>query len=361
MEETKTSLPAAKPVTIKHIADELGIHKSSVSLALSGKGRISAEMRQRILARADELGYEPDPLAQRLANRSSDKTVCLCSAVLDLGRGTEKIVGIQTALTAAGWDVPIYTAAQPKGGSDDSQSKLFRQMRRQRPRAILCATHLLSDAAFREIELYRQEGGIVVSYDVPVPLDCDQVIYDREDNAYQGAHYLLERGHRSLGIGMSRLSGSPSAPANLPQNLRLKGFRRAMAEFNLPMQSDWLFENTSFERGGAEMARHFLELKSRPTGLCIVNDYVALAFMVEVMRAGVRVPEDLSIIGHDNQPIAAYCPVPLTSVSQPAEEIVSTVVTLVLERLNGSTAPPHTVVIPSRIVERRSVAPPPGR
>ena len=356
MEENSPTIMVTKPVTIQKIAEELGIHKSTVSLALSGKGRVAASTRQRIVSFAAERGYEPDLLAQRLASRARNNMVCLCSGILDVGRATEKILLIQSELSGHGLEVPIYTSGSPSGDSGKSQAALFRQLRRQRPLAIVCSTYGLNSVAFKELETYQREGGIVVSYDFPIPLQCDQVLYDREDNAYQGARYLLERGHQHIGIGMSRITRPVSDMGNVPQTLRLQGFRRAMAEFGQPVREEWLFENTTFEKGGAEMAQHFLELKKRPTALCIVNDYVALAFMIEIMRAGLSIPADVSIVGHDDQPIASYCPVPLTSVSQPAEEIVRAVITMLMERIEGSTLPARTMTVQSQLVERQSVA-----
>jgi DNA-binding LacI/PurR family transcriptional regulator len=144
----------------------------------------------------------------------------------------------------------------------------------------------------------------------------------------------------------------------MPQPFRLQGFRRALAEFGVSSGEEWFFQNASYEMGGAEMARRFLEMEDRPTGLCIVNDYVALAFLVEVMRAGLRVPEDVSVVSHDNQPVALFCPVPLTSVSHPVEAIAQTVVEMLIERLEGSDAPPRTVTIQGELVQRESVAAP---
>ncbi|MBW3634982.1 MAG: LacI family transcriptional regulator [Armatimonadetes bacterium] len=350
--------PPLKPVTIQGIADALGVHKSTVSIALSGKGRISSSMRARVLSFAGELGYEPDPLAQRLASRSKSRLVCLCSGSLDPGRGAEKIALIQSALSSLGLEVPFYTPPKYSEGSSQGQAALFRQLRRARPQAIVCSVHTFHDEAFAELEQYQNEGGIVVSYDLPIPLACDQVVFDRVDNAYQGARYLLERGHRHIGLGMSRLVGSRTSNLNSTQNLRVAGFRRALSESGAEIHSEWIFENETYERGGAQMAQHFLELKERPTGLCIVNDYVALAFMVELMRAGVRIPQDVSIVGHDDQPIAAYCPVPLTSVSQPVEDIVQAAVQLLTERIEGGNGPARTVTICGSLIERQSVAAP---
>lgn len=359
MDKITSSSSATNSPTILDVAAALGLHKSTVSLGLSGKGNVSAATRERIMAAARELGYEPNPLAQRLAQGGSKTLVCLCSSSLDVGLTTEKILLIQKELNDRGLEVPIYAFPEPANGNGTSHAAQVRHICRQQPQAIVCAAQMLDPSVFGVLEAYQRDGGIVVSYDIPVPLECDQVVFDREDNAYRGARYLLERGHRRLGIGLSNALQGP-ADAMIPsQSIRLQGFRRALAEFGLPLRDDWVFHNPIYEKGGAQMARRFLQAKKRPTGLCIVNDYVALSFMVEVMRAGVQVPDDVSIIGHDDQPVAPYCPVPLTSVSQPVEQIVRTVVEMLSERIAGSAVAPRTVVIQGRLVERQSVSAPP--
>ena len=347
-----------KATTIQDVAGALGMHKSTVSLALSGKGNISAQTRARVLAATKELRYEPNPLAQRLASGHRSPTVCIFSGVLDVGLSTEKILMIQKEMGARGFETPIYTCPEPADGADTSQAALLKNLCRQRPRAILCAAAMLDPRVFAELEAYQESGGIVVGYDVPMPMPCDQVVFDREDNAYQAARHLLEHGHRRIGIGISNTAPWLSGKSDGPQEFRLRGFERALKEWDVPLRPEWRFRTEAYEQGGAEMARQFLRMPDRPTGLCIVNDYVALAFMVEVMRAGVRIPQDISIIGHDDQPIAAYCPVPLTSVSHPAREIAQAVVALLLDRLAGSQGPPQTKVIRGDLVSRESIVPP---
>jgi DNA-binding LacI/PurR family transcriptional regulator len=348
---------SSKPVTIQDIADTLGIHKSTVSNALAGKGRLAETTRARIITLAEELGYEPDPLAQRLAARNKSKVVCLCTGSLDPGRGTEKVAFIQGALTGMGLEVPIYAPAKLAGQQIEEQSTLLRQLRRQQPLAIVCSVHSFSQTALEELVPYLNAGGHVVTFDIPVSLKCDQVIFDRIDNAYQGAKYLLDRGHRRVGIGFSRMQAAARQNPNSTQNLRLRGFVNALTDHGVAVNPDYIFENSTYEVGGAEMAHRFLELKERPTALVIVNDYVALAFMVEVMKAGVRIPEDVSIIGQDDLPIAAFCPVPLTSISQSTEDIVQAVVGILQARLAGDTEPYQCVTVRGKLVERASVAP----
>lgn len=356
--EKPESTQFSKPLTIQAIADQLGIHKSTVSLVLSGKGRISPATRDRIMALVREHGYAPDPFAQRLASRTHHKTVYVCSGTLDPGLGTEKVALLQTRLTGLGLDVPISTPARRTEGdqhSVESQIELFRNLRRLRPQAIVCSVFRFHEDAIAELEKYQKDGGIVVAYDLPIPLACDQVIFDREDNAYQGMRYLLERGHRQIGLGVSQRTRSQNWQSNYTQNQRLAGFQRALREWGVEAP-DWIVENASYNEGGEVMAREFLTLQKRPTALCIVNDQVILGFMTHILRAGLAVPRELSIMGHENQTIARFCPVPLTSISQPLEDIVEAVAELVMQRLAGSDVPPQTVSMRGRLVEGGSVA-----
>ena len=346
--------------TIDDLAGRLGIAKSTVSKALSGKGTISAGTRDRVRHAARELGYEPNPVAQRLAKGGRNPQVYLFSGTLDLGLATQKIRLVQQALNEHGLEVPIYNAPETVRAGGLTQAEQIRQICRQRPRAILCAAQSVDPEVYRELEAYRHEGGIVVSYDTPIPLPCDQVIFDREGNGYRTARHLLEHGHRKIGVGMTAISARLANAENIPQAQRLRGFRRALDEAGVPFREEWLFANQSYEAGGEQMARRFLEMPERPTGLCIVNDIVAFTFMVDVMRAGVRVPGDVSIVSHDNQPITARCPVPMTSATQPAEEIARAAAGMLLERIDGYAGPPRVVTVRGELVERDSVAAPPA-
>lgn len=355
MNETMSKREQPRHPTIHDVAEALGMHKSTVSVAFSGKGNLSAATRNRVLQVAKELGYEPNPLAQRLANGISNSLICLFSGILDVGLATEKILLIQKELTSRGLDVPIYTYADQAETGKTSQAAQVKQLCRQRPRAIICAAQMLNQSVYDELAAYQANGGVVVSYDIPVPLECDQVIFDRENNAYQGARHLLQNGHRRIAIGLSGPGLQQGSIASGPHSIRMRGFQRALEEFGASHTSELLLVDATYERGGADMAKQFLQLKQRPTGICIVNDYVALAFMTEMMRAGIKVPDEVSIIGHDNQPVAEYCPVPLTAISQPVDEVARAVVTMLMERLEGSTSSSRTLMIRGKLHERQSV------
>ncbi len=352
-------------MTIQDLATTLGLHTSTVSLALSGKGTISAATRQKVITTAQVMGYQPNSLAQRLASSVSNSLVCILSSPLDLGLSTQKLVSVQHELVTRSLEVPIYTYAGPTGDAEDASEKAridqVRQICQQRPRAIVCAGSVVHPTVYPELEAYQREGGIVVSYDIPAPLDCDQVIFDREDNAYKAARCLLEHGHRKIGFCMSAPPSWSAEAKHLPWTSRLKGFQRALDEFGVSLREDWLFfHDSAYEAGGEELAHRFLAIpeQERPTGLCIVNDYVAIAFMVLVMRAGVSVPQEVSIVSHDDQRITDLCPVPLTSASHPADAIARRVVELLMERMDGFDGPARMEQIQGELSLRQSVTAP---
>jgi DNA-binding LacI/PurR family transcriptional regulator len=284
--------------------------------------------------------------------------VGLVTGVLDVGLATEKILRIQKALTERAIEAPIYNCGEPNGDVEQVQTEQIRHLCRLRPQAIICSTSQLDPAAFLELESYQRAGGIVVSYDDPIPLKCDQVIFDREDNGYKGAHHLLDQGHRKIGIGIASTAEWLPDAVSLTQARRLAGWKRALETFGAPLREEWIFHASTYEQGGSEIARRFLALSDRPTGMCIINDYSAMAFMVEVIRAGVHVPGDVSVISHDNQPVAAFCGVPLTSVANPVKVIVDRVIEQVVSRLEGSyQGEPRTIVVRGELEHRASTAP----
>jgi LacI family transcriptional regulator len=175
------------------------------------------------------------------------------------------------------------------------------------------------------------------------------VPFDSQHRAYLATRHLLELGHREIGICLHNPVQQDSA--------ELAGFSHAMAEFGAPVQNDWIFGGGNYEEGGARLASAFMSWPEKPTALCIVNDVSASAFVTALAQNGVRVPDDVSIVGFDDARAARYALVPLTSVNYPLETISYHVVEFTQSRLQGYEGPPRTVIVPSELVSRSSTAP----
>lgn len=355
---SKVDASQRRAVTLKDVAALAGVDKGSASVVVNGTKSntwISAAKRERIEAAARELGYVPNALAQRLANGFASLHIDLFALKLDGGLGVEKIKRIQNGLMDAGYDVPVHSYDFYNNNEGEAQRKLelIQALRRGRPRAIVCATPGVDAAVLGELKSYIAEGGHVVCYDDEVDMDCDNVIFDARDTVRQAAQHLIGLGHRRLGLFVQ---GNRQ-----PHGSVLLGFQEALRAAQLPLDAGALFGSSSpGEEGGADLAAQFLALPpaQRPTGMCVINDRSAWAFMVELGRAGVRVPDEVSIVGHDNLPAARFCPVELSSVSHPFERIANEVVQLLLSRLDGWQGPARRVVVSGALVERASTAPP---
>ncbi len=339
-------------VTIRDVALAAGVSKSAVSAALTGNGRLADTTKAMILQVANELGFEPNANARRLQGKGLSHSIGLFTLDLDLSVGTRKIKAIRKLLANQGFDVPIHVCNYPDKSNALNAVREIRLLCQQRPRAIICNTTDLPLEVLDALEGYRAEGGVLICYDRSVTCKCDQVVFDRADNTYQAAKHLLDLGHRDIGFF------EVSCPRPTP--VRLEGLTRALGEHELQPREEWLFGSDSygeFEDDGVRMAQYFLDLLHKPTAVCIVNDFAAVAFISQLQDAGFRVPEDVSVVGHDDRPIARYASVPLTSVSHPVDEIAQSVVDLLMQRLNGDCQEPFRLrTLRGELAVRQSTA-----
>lgn len=352
-------LPAPKrAATMADVARVAGVTKMTVSYALSGKRPIAAETRRVILEAAQELNFSMNAHAQRLAGGRSQRDISLYSVNLSVGVDMLKVSCIRQKLQDLGYTVSFHS----DNSSGTHQSATLALLRSQRPAAIVCETTELQEVALDELRKYQDEGGIVVCYDHSTVLDCDQVVYAHEDSLYMVTRHLMELGHRRLGLHV--LGPARSQEPQFVRNSE-HGFEKAVAEFGGEAPLEWRFRGLNYENheeGGALTAKEWLSRprETWPTAICLVNDSAAAAFVATMLRAGVRVPEDVSVVGTDDLPVALYNAVQLTTVTHPVTAVAEHIVELLVGRLQGQlTGPTQKIVVRGELVARESSAAPP--
>jgi DNA-binding LacI/PurR family transcriptional regulator len=337
--------------TLADVAAAAGVSVTTVSYALNGKGSIPEATRAAVRQAANDLGYESDYFAQNI--KASYRDVIALCATIDLGISTLMLWEVQHRLDEKGYAVEMHPTPVCVSDFEAKQVAMLRSVRRQKPRAIISEVACMSEASLQELRLFCDKGGLLVGYgNGTVPdIDCDCVIYDEEDSAYQAARHLIKQGHRDIGLCIHHDEVVEAHP-------HVAGWTRAMQEFGVPINSDWMWGKCCYEDGGAELGQAFMALapEKRPTAICIINDVMTASFVNFLTRAGVRVPHDVSIIGHDNTPAARHCVVPLTTFSHSVTTMTGHLMELLMSRLEGRySGPSRRIMVQGELICRDSV------
>lgn len=183
---------------------------------------------------------------------------------------------------------------------------------------------------------------VMVSYiDDP---DINYVGTNHEQGGYLATEHLINLGRRRIGY-ISAEKG------NLIAQLRHNGYERALAEHDMPLQSDHvLFMNWNNFDAGYEIAQHALALKPRPDAFFVYSDVAALGFQKAVLEAGISIPDDMALVGFDNIERAAYAPVPLTTIHQPTFEIGHLAISNLARLIEGQTGIIRSILEPKLII-----------
>lgn len=291
--------------TIKDIAERAGVGTTTVSRVLNDHPYVSTEKREKVLAAIDELDYRPNYNARRLRGLKSG------------------LVGFLTdEVATTPFAVDIIRGAQNAAYEDDCVLLVMNT-----------GPDLKSAEAAVEFLLERQVAGIVYAamfhravelpeniYQVPTALaNCyvadrslPSAVPDEEGGGYHATRALIEAGHRRIAL----LQTLP--PAVEAAKGRLAGHRRALAEFGIPLDSELLGTVEDDPKDNYETMRRFLALPNPPTAISAGTDRAAMACYSAILTAGLRIPDDVAVIGFDNQTSIAENLIPaLTTVQLP--------------------------------------------
>jgi DNA-binding LacI/PurR family transcriptional regulator len=332
-------------MTLKELAKELGLSVTTISDALKDNpsGYVAPQTRERVRQAAARMGYRPNVHARRLVTQRAANVVGIYSSVMPTYElQLEKLNAVQRALAAQGYEQNLAMG----------DIEVFARLARQNPAGMVIFNW--TDVSL-PAESYLHPDIHVVVADNPEPVVplADQVVFDRSENTRLATQHLLERGHRRLGVFLN--------PDHWPNGERGLGIQKALTAFRLGTEAVTFYEThtpASFETG-QYVAKQWLADTRRPTGMVLLNDETSAGFITRVQTAGVRVPQDVSVVGHDSRPWSAHLSVPLTTVTHPTEEIAQAAVDLLLERLTGAySGAARRITIGSELVLRASTAPP---
>jgi LacI family transcriptional regulator len=336
------------------VARRAGVSRTAVSLVLNGRaeGNISQENQRRILAAAEELGYQPNSAAVILRRRSTSTIGIVTDEIATSPFAGQLLHGAREAASERHYLVFVADF----GGDEERERDMVWALRGRQVDGFLLASMSM-----------RQVAPVAEMVEIPTVLaNCYApdgpvgVIADEEAGGNAAARCLFERGHRRVVM----LAGHNTWDSEyIPATARrIVGFQRAAREADAGTGAAVIHAGWDI-RDGVTHARILLDRpeSERPTGFVCARDRVAVGVVLAAAQLGLRVPEDVSVVGYDNEwDVAEMMVPPLTTVNLPHRAIGATAMELLLRSLiDGEPMPAADVLVPCELVLRESVGPAP--
>jgi LacI family transcriptional regulator len=333
-----------KHATIFDVAREAGVSKSTVSNVIRGAGGVAPETRHRVQEAIDQLGYRPNVLARQLVQQ---RTTTLGVVVGDLGNPfyAEMAKQIERAAAVRGYRA-MFCNTQ---GEEDAESSGIESLMQYRAAGILFLSHPTDLGRARSVV----EGRVPAVF-----LTCtadwgDVVSGDDEAGAELATQHLIDLGHRRIAYFADPIVEDAA------DRERQTGYQRVMQRAHLePTVFHWDRPPGELDRDARDRQLDRI-LRNRITAVFSSNDYGAIELLECADRLGVRVPEDLSVVGFDDVVMAGLARINLTTVRQPQPELASLAVEIMAARVEGELdGPPQRKTLRLDLVVRGSTAPP---
>lgn len=338
-------------VTIKDVARAAGVSVTTVSHAVNRTRHVNPGTIEKVKATIEQLGYQPSGVARALkSNRTHTVGMIVTSSTNPFF--AEVIRGVETGCFDRGYSLMLCNS----GDVAQKLTAYLRTLMMKRIDALLVMTSNASSDFFRRLEQIRTVP--IIALDTTIPrVDClindDSLLGGR----LAGAHLA--------GKGFARI-GCITGPAEHPRSAeRLTGFTAALSEAGKPLDPRLMIESDLTVGGGHAAMAALLDRcgANRPDAIFCFNDLVAIGAMCAAQQRGLRVPENLAVIGYDDIDIAAFTSPPLTTIRQPAYDIGVKAAELLVGLLDHGRPLPPTLALEPVLVERLSVTPAtnPGR
>jgi LacI family transcriptional regulator len=349
--------PARARVTIGEVAELAGVSVSTVSRVLNGRSDVSAETRLVVERVARSRGYATRRALAGSPARPSRERFDLAGGrlsglvgVTTTTSGTAYFSTILAGITEALAEREMWALVCPTRQERDREvSVLKRLMRSEMVGALL----LLPEESPDELRRLRQDGLVFVVVDPLHDLgeDIPAVSADNSAGAYQATAHLLRLGHRRIGVITGRWDGAAT-------RARLQGHYAALAEAGIMPDPMLEAEGDFLVAGGAAGAERLLGLADPPTAIFAFNDCMAIGALHAARARGLRLPDEVSVVGFDDTPEAEAAHPALTTVQQPLRELGRMAVSQLVRLMDSRQFEPLHVALATRLIIRSSTARP---
>jgi LacI family transcriptional regulator len=333
-----------KEITIYDIAKGLGVSPTTVSRALNDHPAVNKKTKQRIFETATQMGYRSNLFASNLRKQRTN-TIGVIVPILNSNFQSSVMAGMEKVATEAGYNLIISQSM----GTAQKEVANAKTMFNSRVDGLLVS--LAHDTEnIDHFEPFFKKGIPVLFYDrVAEHKQSTSVVIDNVQAAYKATTHLIEQGCKRI----VHISG------NLKINVyahRLKGYKYALIDHDLPFDERLVITCDLTEEAGVKAAEQILKMDPLPDGVFVSNDFCAVNCMKAFKQAGVRVPEDIAIVGFNNDPITRVVEPTLSTVNYPGYEMGEVAVRSLINYLDAVSdiSITNTVTLRSELIVRES-------
>lgn len=332
--------------TIREVAAACGVSIASVSRILNHDEtyKASPETRSKVLRIAEELHYTPSPAYQRKLTKKINSIACVINSTAerdDDGYYTAILEGIKTELAKNDYVVD-YLSSQYELNSATLESVL----NRGHFKGIVLMTTPPEDS----LKIIQNRFEHIVCVDTSLT-QYDNIRYNRFEAGCLAMQHLIENGHKKIAFIGSYI------PKNFSLQFgRYDAYCSMMRRYGYPIRREWVIDCNWERQRCYEMTKQLVSSDDLPTAIFFASDYMAISSLSALYEKKIRVPDDISIIGISDIEESKYLSPPLTTVSIPQFEIGQIVTSTLLARIKGDNSPPKQIYVPTKLIERKSVA-----
>jgi len=332
-------------VTINDVARLAGVSKKTVSRVINASPLVGEATRDKVNKIIEETGYAPDPQARALAFRRS-----FLIGMIYNNPSPQYIVNMQRGILDALVDTSLQLVLHPcDRGDPHVHEKIERFVAQQRPLGVILSPSISEDDKLCE-SLAQQQCAYVRIASVEFDGPHQNIRSFDGKGAAQAARHLAEIGHKRI----AHVHGRKGFRSVLE---RLGGFREGLAEYGLSLPNNYICEGAYTFDSGVACTEKLIRLKEPPTAIFLGNDEMAVGAYQAIRKAGLRVPEDISIVGFDDTPMATRVWPTMTTVRLPIREMGAAAAGLLIASTGGDIRENRITATPELVI-RNSTAPP---
>lgn len=328
--------------TIKDIARKLRISVSTVSRALRNLHDVNPETRKNVLELARQLNYEPNYIAQSLINKKT-RIVGVIVPVIASPVFSRILAGMYDAAQQHSYQLMICQSNENAA----HEAALVRQLASFKIDGLLISVSSQTKCEDAFDILNKKEVPIVFFDRVLPGMKAPKVIVDEFQSAFTAVEHLIKCGHRNI----AHLGGPPHLSISKD---RLNGYLAALNKYKIPVNEKLILACENFEEDALANIKKLFVRKPYPDGIFTINDASAVTVIKYLNKKGIRIPQEVAVIGFNNDPISEIVEPSLTTIMIPCYDIGRIAVDMLIKRINDPTLPSQTITLHSNLIIRDS-------